>query len=265
VASSKAGLFSNEAASTLSKLANSAAIAVENARLYQKSEAAAALEERHRIAAEMHDGLAQTLSCLNLKVEQATEHVETGDSKEAMAELKRISDAIHQAAQEVRRSIASLQEGPPARQSLQERLAEEANRFAEEGGPLIQLVSSLEAPFLLLSSECDQVLHVVREALLNACRHAQAAHIIIRLEWQDHQARVIVEDDGRGFDPKAPPVDESGHFGLSIMRARAARINGQIAVHSAPGQGTRVVLSWPIEQVWGGIESYATDSSAISG
>jgi two-component system nitrate/nitrite sensor histidine kinase NarX len=246
VGSPRVGHFSDEAEMFLTKLANSAAIALENARLYEQAEQVATLEERQRIAAEMHDGLAQTLNYLGLKTGQVAEFLEAGCGEEAMDELQRIHAAIAQASREARQSIASLQEGPQPRQALQDRLAEAVDEFDKDGAPPIDLVVRQQAPLLLPANEAEQVLHVAREALLNACRHAQAGRITVCLEQRDGDATVSVEDDGRGFDPKAPTVTGGAHFGLSIMRARAARIGGQLAIHSVAGQGTRAVLTWPV-------------------
>lgn len=247
VGSSKAGLFSKEAADLLTKLADSAAIALENARLYEQAERVAMLEERQRIAAEMHDGLAQTLNYLKLKAEQTAKSLEAGHGEEAMGELRYMQSAIAQASQEARWSIANLQEGPQLPQTLQDRLAEAAGEFARNGGPPIDLVIKHQAPLLLPPGETEQVLGVVGEALQNAHRHAEAERITACLEWQDGQVTIAVEDDGQGFDPKALAMNGGGHFGLSIMRARAARIGGRLSIHSVVGQGTRVSLTWPVD------------------
>jgi two-component system nitrate/nitrite sensor histidine kinase NarX len=249
VSSSKAAAFAHEAAGLLTKLANSAAIALENANLYQQAERVAMLEERQRIAAEIHDGLAQTLSYLELKTEQVAELMQMGDAAEAEAKLKRVREAVGQAGQDARRAISNLQESVPRRQSLQDRLAETVDDFARSGGPSVALVAKLEPPSVIPSDVVEQVLRLVQEALQNVRRHAQANHVVVRLGRQEGEFVVAVEDDGRGFDPEAPPVDGSGHFGQSIMRARAARIGGHVSYHSEPDQGTRVILSWPIQRI----------------
>lgn len=246
VGNSRAGAFSNEAGSLLTKLANSAAIALENARLYAQAERVATLEERQRIAAEMHDGLAQALSYLGLKTEQVAQKVEAGQSTEALQELLRIRTAIDQTSSEVRRSITRLQASPQPRQALQDQLAEIVEEFAGADGPSIDLILTCQDPLLLQPGENEQVLRVIREALLNARRHAHAGHIVVRLAQRGSEAIVTVEDDGRGFDPKAPPLSGGTHFGLSIMRARAARIGGRCTIQSTLGQGTQVSLNWPI-------------------
>jgi signal transduction histidine kinase len=93
--------------------------------------------------------------------------------------------------------------------------------------------------------QLEQVERVVREGLLNASRHAQAQHINVGLEAAEDEITVRIEDDGRGFDPDLPATQEGEHFGLSIMRARAARVGGRVEIDSAPGQGTRVIFTWP--------------------
>ena len=225
---------------------NRAAIALENAYLHKQLEWAAALEERQRIAAEMHDGLAQTLSYLALKSTHASELLESGQVEGALQEHSDIQEAIERASKEVRQSIASLQESPPPRRSLQEWLAEAVGEFARNGDPQTSLVTGVQEPVYLPADQLDQVMRVVQEALLNASRHAQAREIILHLEQMDDSLFVTVEDDGQGFDPTL--LSRGGdHFGLSIMRARAARIGGYLCVESAPGQGTRVSLGWSLD------------------
>lgn len=249
VGSQRAGAFSAESASLLTKLANSAAIALENARLYERAERVAMLEERQRIAAEMHDGVAQTLSYVDLKAVEAEDLAEAGRNQEAASVLRRVREAIAQASHEARQAIASLQEGPPQRRPLQDQLAELANEAVNNGGSSVDLALALQpAPLFLPPAQAEQVLRVIREALLNAWRHANAERIVIRLEQQDAEAVVSVEDDGQGFDPRAPLPEGGRHFGLSIMRARAARLGGRLAVHSAPSRGTRVSLTWRLSQ-----------------
>jgi signal transduction histidine kinase len=226
---------------------NLAAIALENAHLHSQAERAAALEERQRIAADMHDGLAQVLSYMGLRADRASELIEAGCDEGAMKELGSLREAVGQASHDVRRSIASLHEAPKPRQSLQDWLSVIITETTLSGDPPIRLVSRLEDPLFLASDDTEQITRVVQEALTNAVRHAQADQIVVRLERSGGEVRITVEDDGQGFDPASPPADGSDHFGLSIMRARAARIGGKVTVESAPGQGARVVLVCPLD------------------
>jgi len=247
VGSSNAAAFSTEAEVLLNRLANSAAVALENARLYAQAERLATLEERQRLAAEMHDGLAQTLNYLRLAVYSADTQIDSGQHAEALATLERMLRALNQAESEVRRAITSLQEDFPLYYTLQEQLAKLAGEFSD-GNNQVEWETSLKVPLILPPEDTEQVLRFAREALLNAGRHAQARHITLRLEQDGGQARAVVEDDGHGFDPFAAPAsDGRPHFGLKIMDARAARIGGKIEICSALGKGTRVTLTWPLQ------------------
>ena len=223
---------------------NRAALALENAYLHKQLEWAAALEERQRIAAEMHDGLAQTLSYLALKSTHASELLEQGQVAPALHEHDDMQAAIERAAREVRQSIATLQESPPPRRPLQEWLAELAAEAVQNGELPVTLATRLQAPLYLPASQLEQVLRVAQEALLNAARHARAERITLSLDRAGDEFVLAVTDNGIGFDPLAPPLDGGDHFGLSIMRARAARVGGRLQIDSRPGRGTRVALSW---------------------
>ena len=226
-------------------LVNHASIALENAFLYQKAEQAAALEERQRIAAEMHDGLAQTISYLGLKTDQVTERVAAGQEAAALDDLHRIRAAIGQASQEIRQSIASLRESPRARRPLHEWLADVVGEFSTDGTVPVSLACDDDHPLFLPPAHMEQVLRVVQEALLNAGRHAHARQIHVRLEQRGDEAMITVADDGQGFDPQQP-APAGMHFGLNIMRARAARLRGELQISSCPGHGTEVLLRWPL-------------------
>jgi nitrate/nitrite-specific signal transduction histidine kinase len=224
-----------------------AAAALINARLHKQLEWAAALEERQRIAADMHDGLGQTLGLLGLKVDRVTELVEGRVDGGAVLELHHIRDLIGQASSEVRQSIASLQQAPSPRRPLQDLLSELQSQASAEDGPPVELAIEAQQPLYLPPDHKEQVLSIVQEAILNAQRHAQAGHIVLTLRCAGSQATLTVQDDGQGFDPSAPRRDAEGHFGLNIMRARAARIGARLRIESAPGRGTRVSLTWALD------------------
>ncbi len=248
VGGAASGQFPAGTVHLLTELANSAAIAVENARLYEQAERLAALEERQRIAADMHDGLAQTLSAMDMRANQIGHLLETGQAEPALEQLHRLQTTAEQACREVRQVIASLQQDPRPPQRLRDRLAAAVAASARPEGPPLSLVVESEAPLILPPDDGEQVLRVVGEALHNAQRHAQAQRILVRLERSAGEASVTVEDDGRGFDPASSPADGRRHFGLDIMRARATRLGGRLAVDSRPGQGTRITLTWPLKE-----------------
>jgi two-component system nitrate/nitrite sensor histidine kinase NarX len=228
----------------LTKLANSAAIAIENARLYAKAERVATLEERQRIAAEIHDGIGQTLSFLGLSIDQVEEFLEQNERKTAIEKLEIIRSTIDQTTETVRASIANLWDKIPSQISLQDCLKALINDFSNQHGVIVSWRDQLDSPLYIPRKDREQILRVTKEALLNAHNHASANNIQIELMRNDADYHLLVLDDGIGFDPKRITPGDQDHFGLQIMEARANRIGGHINIDSRPGEGTRVFLSW---------------------
>ncbi len=226
---------------------NRAAIALENAYLHRRVQIAAALEERQRIASEMHDGLAQTLSFLGYQIDQVIQLSANSEPPGVLPEFARIRQTIDAAAKEVRESIASLRQNPQPHQSLQTWLAETVKKVNLNSDTPIELISELTNPVFVPPNHIEQIVRVVQEALINASRHAQAGKISVRLGIFDAHGSIDISDDGQGFDPQQPAAGD--HFGLSIMRARAARIGGRLVITSGPGAGTRVTLAWPLTEI----------------
>jgi PAS domain S-box-containing protein len=220
-----------------------AAVALMNARLHKQVEMAAALEERQRIAADMHDGLAQTLGLLGLKVDQVSERLAEGPDQITLQAMQAVRETVIRASAELRQSIASLREAPKPHTSLQEQVIKLIEQQSGDGVPRVEFINRLVKPLFLSKDHLQQVFPLLQEALLNALNHARATTIRILLEAQDGSIHASVEDDGVGFDPNAFAVTEN-HFGVSIMQARAGQIGGQLVIDSAHGQGTRIHLTW---------------------
>ncbi|MCK6584345.1 MAG: type IV pili methyl-accepting chemotaxis transducer N-terminal domain-containing protein [Anaerolineales bacterium] len=244
VSSSQPNHFTNESADVLTKLAYTAAIALQNAQLYAQAERVAALEERQRVAAEMHDGLGQTLSYLGLMTDQTMESLLDGKDEAALERLHKTRETIEKAAGDVRRAINNLMDESPSEIDLRERLKNAVNMFAEQNG--LRVAWSAESSPRCSRQAAEQVLNVTREALKNVARHAQAEHVTVRMGQMDGQYFVEIEDDGKGFDVTQP--EPNGHFGLKIMQARAAHIGGNVEIESSQGHGTKVTLMWEAEE-----------------
>lgn len=227
----------------IESLATRAAVAVVNARLHRQLELSAALEERQRIAANMHDGLAQTLSVLNQRVDSVQTLLESGSNQLAATVLQDVHEVVAMATADVRRSIASLQQAPRQHSSLQSLLKEFVSRHQTVGNPEIEFDPGKLEPLFLTPEKTDQVLSIVHEALMNAIHYAQAQKIVFHLEQNEAQTCLTISDDGCGFDPDDLPQN-GDHFGLSIMQARAAHIQANFQIDSSPGNGTRVRLCW---------------------
>lgn len=243
VGGSRPDAFPPEMAAVLTQLSDAAAVALENSRLYQQAERAATLEERYRIAAEMHDGLLQTLSFLRITVELLEEQLQSGSSKKALATMQQIRRAEEQGEREIRRAIDSLYDDFPLHDTLQDSL----NRLVKDLSqtrPAIRFESQIKRPLLFSHQECEQILRVAREAILNAQRYSQTENINVALAQDGEDFVMSIQDHGIGFTPGASRNDGRSHFGLKIMQARAARLDGQLTIQSSPGIGTTVQLRW---------------------
>lgn len=239
--------FTEEDRTMLTGLADAAAIALENARLYERAERTAILEERQILAAEMHDGLAQTIDFIHLTIDYALEQARVNDSRGACETLERGRSALEQASTQARDIITNLGQTPPQPASLQTQLASVIRECNRNGIDIqIDWNTDLKAPVMMSSQDSEQVVRVVREAILNAQKHSEATRITVRLEQANGSRIVTIEDNGKGFDLEKPPDEDSlKHFGVSIMHARAARIGGAVDIRSRPDNGTTVTLRWP--------------------
>lgn len=197
VGSTRTATYSQEQVRLLTELANATAIALENARLYEQAERAAVLEERQRIAADMHDGLAQTLSYVRLKAGQLAALIAHEFTGQAAQELTLISDAVERAGHEVRQSIVSLRTVPQMDRPLREHLAEVIDDFSRSTPEIpVKMAGADDHAVVLDSPVMAQVLRVVQEALPNARRHASATHILVQWEHQGLDYRVMIQDNG---------------------------------------------------------------------
>lgn len=232
----------------LTLLANSAAVALANARLSaeqrRQAEQAAIAAERDRLAAELHDNLAQTLSFLNLKSDRLRELIEAQHDAAAKAELMEMKPAIDAAYGQVRAALTGLREAVPNADDLRVRLENCVAEACAASQVQIELKIVDESALALPRVAQTQAYHIVREALINVQRHAQAQHVQITVERRHGLAQFAIVDDGRGFNPAG--VDRQQHLGLSIMRTRAERCGGSLDVKSEPGYGTQIVARLPV-------------------
>lgn len=234
----------------LTLLANSAAVAIANARLVeqqtQQAEQAAVAAERDRLAADLHDNLAQTLSFLNLKSDRVREML--GDQRLAPAsdELAQMKQTIGTAYQQVRSALTGLREPAPDADNLRTRLNKCVAEFSASSDMTVELTITDAAVLALSRVTQAQAYHIVREALTNTRRHAQARRVAVTVSRANGWACFAIEDDGRGFERAG--VDEQQHLGLNIMRLRAERCGGSLQVESKLGQGTTVTALLPVQE-----------------
>jgi len=225
----------------LSFLASQVALAVRNAQAYLKAEELAINEERTRIAREIHDGLAQSLAFMALKLD-LVERVLEKDREAAMKALQEVKDTLRAQIREVRRSLFALRPIDLERYGFLESVRRYAQAFAEQAGFRVQLALP-EGVGLSQASELV-LFRVLQEALTNAAKHAKPTRVEVRLEpMGERGARLVVRDNGRGFT--APEAQGLGGFGLTQMRERVEARGGRFWVRSEPGKGTEVGAEVP--------------------
>jgi signal transduction histidine kinase len=220
-----------------------AAIAIQHARLHERVQALALVDERLRISRDLHDGIIQAIYAVSLSLEDVPELIER-DSAQAVDRVDRAIDRLHSSITDIRRFITELGSGgtlPP----LGERLEAVAMQLHSES-PIELSLDLAEADELAewLTPEVEhEVVQIAREALSNVARHSRASRASLSLRSEDRSIVLRVEDDGVGFDPKRRRGP--GHFGLANLRDRATAVGGTAKVESATGRGTRIIVRLP--------------------
>jgi signal transduction histidine kinase len=230
--------FSAEDEKLIGLLAAHAAIAIENARLHERSRELSIVEERNRLARELHDSVTQRLFGVALAAESASTLLER-DRGAAAAELRRVSELARGAMEELRAVVFELRPGSLEAEGLATVLRKHVDVLRRVSGRAIELkvgdVPRLDA------GPAAQVLRIAQEALGNALRHAEAEHIRVRIENGSGALVLSVADDGRGFDPGAV---RGQRLGLTSMHERASELGGALTVTSGE-HGTTVRLEVP--------------------
>jgi signal transduction histidine kinase/FixJ family two-component response regulator len=244
------GEFRIQQIELLSTLASAAALAVRNAQLYARSEEAAIAEERTRIAREIHDGLAQDLAYLVLKIGVAQKLSAQNKDRELRKELNDISDQLRRNARDIRRIIFALRPVEIETQGFMPALTRYVKEFAKVND--IEVVLNTQGDFAHLGPKLETALfRLTQETLNNIRKHAQAKHAWIDLTIEPAvSVRLDVRDDGIGFDldQALEAAQTRGSVGIIQMRERAERAGGTFAILTAPKQGTRVQITLPIRE-----------------
>jgi PAS domain S-box-containing protein len=219
----------------------------------RRSEEEAIAEERQRIAREIHDGLAQDLASLRVRIGLWHDLVDH-DPEQMHAELDAMESLLRQNIRDVRRSIFALR--PLSLDELGFYPA--IRRFAREFGEQSQLHIDLQVvgPQDRLPSHLEPVLfRIIQEALHNVGKHARASAIWVELDVAPpaDTVRLAIRDDGAGFDPRTlDHAFQQGHVGLTHMHERVAKLGGKLGIESQVGHGTTIRVSLPINETQGG-------------
>ena len=220
----------------LDLFAQQAAIAIENARLYEQAQQLAVVEERQRLARDLHDSVTQALYGMTLYSEAAAGQLTLGHVDRVAEHLRELQNTAREALTEMRLLIYELrlpvlaEEGLAA--ALQDRL------LAVEGRMGLKTNLQVEGEIRLPPEKEEGLYRIAQEALNNALKHAKARRITVSLRQVGTNATLEVLDDGIGFDPASAP--NKGGVGLAAMAERAAELGATLTIESSPGEGTRL-------------------------
>lgn len=217
-------------------------IAVERAHLFERSAELGALEERNRLAREIHDTLAQGLSAIAMQLETADALLDQAAVQRARAAVQQALKLSRANLEEARRSVLDLRAAPLEGRTLSEALSALLKDCAVRWNLKTALdMAGVHRP---LPARVEVTLYrIAQEALTNIARHAHARHATLRLAMTSDRIEMIVEDDGVGFDPAQPMP---GRFGLTGMNERARLAGGSFKVRSGPGASTRLEVWLPL-------------------
>ncbi len=239
--------FSDDQIRLAQGVADSAALAVENASLYARSQGLAVAEERGRLAQEIHDGLAQGLTAISLQLDLADAYLPAKPDK-AAEKVRRALELTRTNLEEARRSVLDLRAARLQEVPLPDALRRLAQRFVDESG--IETEFGADSLSGRLSARVEMgLLRIAEEALDNIRRHSAAGQVRMLLQAQDGQVTLAIEDDGVGFDPQIAgrAAQQGTGFGLVGVRERARLLKGSLSIQSAHGHGTKLTVTVPFE------------------
>ena len=232
----------------LEYLADQIVIAIQHGLMTSKMQSSSIVEERARIAREMHDGLAQVLGYLNLQVQTLQALEQQGKNEELQIELKHMRQAIQNAHADVRENILSLRTTLANEKSLVSAMGEYLDEFSIQTGLKVQFTDDTNGELNIASIAEVQLICILKEALANVRKHANATRVDIRLSKNERDETdyicMEVVDDGKGFVLRGA----KRRFGLLTMRERASDVQGIFEINSSSGSGTSISCWLPCLQ-----------------
>jgi signal transduction histidine kinase len=221
-------------------VARQAAVAIENARLHQRARQAAVLEERHRLARELHDSVTQALYGISLYTEAAERALADGDTAPAVTNLQDIGETTREALAETRLLLFELRPPLLEEQGLAAALRTRLDAVEARAGLEVSFESCGDERLPLETEQ--ELFRLAQEALNNVLKHAHARSLRVCLDVAADSAALEVADDGLGFEPS---LRGGGGYGMQGMRERAERLGGTLSIDSSPGAGTRLRVEVP--------------------
>jgi signal transduction histidine kinase len=235
----KQSQFNVDEVTLLTSIADHVGVVVESARLRQQAEQAAVMEERARLARDLHDSVTQLLYSLTLFAKVGRESYRLGNLNQVDNFLTRIGKITQQALKEMRLLVYELRPSRLEQDGLVGALQQRLDAVEERAGVKVDLLVDKTVELSELVEE--GLYYIAQEALNNALKHAAAASVTVRIYADDEQVELEVTDTGSGFDPDA--VSCSGGLGLVGIRERAEKLGGVLTILSTPGKGTTIKIS----------------------
>jgi signal transduction histidine kinase len=240
--SQRVGAFTDEDVAVLETAADVLASAIENARLYKRAQEAAVLEERGRLARDLHDSVSQQLFSMTLTAQAARAQLGKNPAR-ATSQLERLQETATAALAEMRALIFQLRPPGLSEQGLVAALQQHVAALGRREGLTVELQISGEERYARGAEQA--IYRIVQESLNNIVKHAGTCNVTISLDMQPEQLRLHVADDGHGFDLDSERYLSNRHLGLTSMRERAAELGGTLDLCSQLGQGPDVVVVVP--------------------
>jgi nitrate/nitrite-specific signal transduction histidine kinase len=230
--------FSAHEVALLASIADEVSLAIENARLHERTEQLAVMEERNRLARELHDSVTQLLYSLTLFAEAGRRMVRARDFNRAEQYLQKLGETAQQAHKEMRLLIYELRSPVLEKEGLVNALQHRLDTVEKRAGleACLQIHGNLHLP----ASIEDGLFRIALEALNNALKHSAATKIGVCLQEKDHQVTLEVRDNGKGFALET--AKNGGGLGLRGMKERAEHMGGSLEILSKPGEGTCVTV-----------------------
>lgn len=228
--------FNVEEMALLASIADQVAVAVENVRLHQQAEQSAVMEERARLARELHDSVTQSLYSVTLLADATRDFTTAGEWERVKHYLGRMSETARLALKEMRLLLYELQPPLTEKVGLVEALSHRLDAVEGRAGVKVRLLAK---EWVDLPAPVEENLYrIALEALNNILKHAEATTVTVHLCADAAGVDLEVVDNGKGFEPDS--VMSRGGMGLLSMRQRVERLNGKLTIQSTPGEGTRV-------------------------
>lgn len=214
-------------------------------KLQKEKEETAVLQERYRIARELHDSVAQALFFMNIKITE----IETAlrNRRQPLAEVAEMKEAIKLTDADIRQHIFALQNVPRENVNLLSAIRDYLDRYEKESGVKVRLSTTGDINARLSSYVKNKLFHIFQELLLNIRKHAGAEQVSVSLIEDGQQFSMIIRDNGQGFQLKNVNPNKSS-FGLKILEDDVRLIGARLELESSPGQGTAAAVSLDLQE-----------------